>query len=330
MTIRTVAILLCMAAPALGQSPAENEYTLIVADGQLKSHPIRVFIPHDIRSDMNPRFSLVNATSPDGTPWTARPRLVARHQTRTETIDGQAVQLSGTMFLFDCSEYKIPFYKAMTRIAPTLAWEEQEGKGPEDQIATTSQPIYLGNTVGASLWTSATLVFLILLLAFWSRKAHGNLLCLLVATDGKLSLSRVQIAAWTLAIGSLTFMFGLIRLDVPDLPESLLALMGLSLATGGISYAWSESKDDNKAIAEYQARKTKPSFSDLITESGLKTPSIARAQMVVWTVLLLILFVFKSLIDGVLWEVPWELVALMGFSQAGYLAPKLPTRVAEQ
>jgi hypothetical protein len=25
----------------------------------------------------------------------------------------------------------------------------------------------------------------------------------------------------------------------------------------------------------------------------------------------------------VIWDVPWPLVALMGFSQAGYLAPKL-------
>lgn len=33
-------------------------------------------------------------------------------------------------------------------------------------------------------------------------------------------------------------------------------------------------------------------------------------------------FVTKSLLDGALWPVPWQLVALMGMSQAGYVAPK--------
>ena len=51
--------------------------------------------------------------------------------------------------------------------------------------------------------------------------------------------------------------------------------------------------------------------------------SLAKAQMLFWTVLLLVLFVSKSILDGAIWEVPWALVALMGFSQAGYLAPKL-------
>ena len=51
--------------------------------------------------------------------------------------------------------------------------------------------------------------------------------------------------------------------------------------------------------------------------------SLAKAQMLFWTVLLLVLFVAKSILDGAIWEVPWPLVALMGFSQAGYLAPKL-------
>jgi hypothetical protein len=44
--------------------------------------------------------------------------------------------------------------------------------------------------------------------------------------------------------------------------------------------------------------------------------------MLFWT-LLLVIFVSKSILDGVIWDVPWALVALMGFSQAGYLAPKL-------
>jgi hypothetical protein len=44
--------------------------------------------------------------------------------------------------------------------------------------------------------------------------------------------------------------------------------------------------------------------------------------MVFWTGITLTLFTVKSLLDGVLWEVPWEMVAFMGMSQLGYIAPK--------
>jgi hypothetical protein len=30
----------------------------------------------------------------------------------------------------------------------------------------------------------------------------------------------------------------------------------------------------------------------------------------------------KSVLNGVVWEVPWAMVALMGISQVSYLAPK--------
>ena len=45
--------------------------------------------------------------------------------------------------------------------------------------------------------------------------------------------------------------------------------------------------------------------------------------MLFWTVLMLVLFVTKSALDGALWDVPWQLVTLMGFSQASYVAPKI-------
>ena len=47
-----------------------------------------------------------------------------------------------------------------------------------------------------------------------------------------------------------------------------------------------------------------------------------KAQMILWTLLLIVLFVSKSVLDGEIWDIPWALVALMGFSQAGFLAPK--------
>ena len=120
--------------------------------------------------------------------------------------------------------------------------------------------------------------------------------------------------------------YGLIRLQIPDIPESLLGLMGASLATGGAGFL----KDGpNKAKAEkagaVSVQRTL-AWSDIVRTYKSGQPpelSLAKAQMLLWTVLLLVLFVLKSILEGAIWEVPWPLVFLMGFSQAGYIAPKL-------
>jgi hypothetical protein len=49
--------------------------------------------------------------------------------------------------------------------------------------------------------------------------------------------------------------------------------------------------------------------------------------MFFWTVLMVTLFLIKSILNGVVWEVPWQMVTLMGISQAGYLAPKITASV---
>ncbi|MGH6943819.1 MAG: hypothetical protein ACREH6_06330 [Geminicoccaceae bacterium] len=73
----------------------------------------------------------------------------------------------------------------------------------------------------------------------------------------------------------------------------------------------------------------RPRLSDLITDfTPRRELSLARAQMLFWTALMLVVFVLKSVLEGVVWAVPWEMVALMGLSQAGYLAPKLAPQLA--
>ena len=56
--------------------------------------------------------------------------------------------------------------------------------------------------------------------------------------------------------------------------------------------------------------------------------SIAKVQMLLWTVISLILFVSKSLLGGSLWDIPWELVVLMGVSQTSYVVPKYWNRTS--
>ena len=136
---------------------------------------------------------------------------------------------------------------------------------------------------------------------------------MLRGTDGRLSLSKTQAAVWTVCIGAVVFASGLTRLEPPAVPETLVALMGLSLATRTACYLTEESKP----------KLYRPRFSDLIrsSEAGRLELSITKAQMLFWTCLVACLFVVKSLMDGVLWDVPWPLVVLMGMSQTTYMVP---------
>jgi hypothetical protein len=161
---------------------------------------------------------------------------------------------------------------------------------------------------------------------FMSWRAAGDPLCLLTGTDGHLSLAQTQIACWTLVVGSVVLLYGLIRLDIPNIPASLLALMGSSLVTGGVAFVSDATAFRNSTKTGLISVQRAYSPLDLIqTFSPGQVPqvSLAKAQMILWTMLLLVLFISKSILDGDIWDVPWPLVALMGFSQAGYLAPKM-------
>jgi len=104
-------------------------------------------------------------------------------------------------------------------------------------------------------------------------------------------------------------------------------LMGASLVTGGVAYF----QDVKKATVVYAATGSGPAAHDwrwgdlirIFPQDRAPELSLAKAQMLFWTVLLILLFVSKSILEGGIWEVPWPLVALMGFSQAGYLVPKV-------
>ncbi len=117
---------------------------------------------------------------------------------------------------------------------------------------------------------------------------------------------------WTIAISAMVLAVTNMKSGNVVIPEQLLVLMGLSLTTSGIVVARKDKGPTSAGFLEV--------YDD---EIGRKTFSIAKAQMLVWTLLTISLFVIKSWMDGELWEMPWVLVGLMGFSQAGYVAPKV-------
>lgn len=305
--------------PALSVEPVIRLY---MPDGQLKSHSIRVYVNRDIQSTQNPRLRLLRSHAVttkavnEAKLW--EPGVVAPGQEWIESVGGQQIRRTGTLLLFDISDIDFKI-KPMLRVTPVVSWTEG---GIERKTVGTSE-VNIANIVAAVGWTSAIVgvTLLIVILLAWS-----NPLLLLAGVDGHLSLSQTQIACWTVAVGSILLGYGLVRLAVPEIPPSLLALMGTSLTTGGVAF-FKDTKTQQAAVtAGSTPLKRTLSLGDLVrvfTDGQPPELSLAKAQMLTWTVLLLVLFISKSVLDGAIWDVPWALVALMGFSQIGYLAPKL-------
>jgi hypothetical protein len=301
---------------------ATSPYELYMADGQLMGHAIRVFVNTNVEDNVKLHF-FVSHLKGNKDRTTAGPfeyKFIARDQNVTVSVDGQNVNRNGTLLLYDLYQFPMPIYSAMTRVTPILTWTD---KNNVEQSVISDREIYISNGWGAIFW-SIVLTFVcigvILLIIFVQKEKIITLFC---AANGQMSLSKVQMACWTIAVGGLVAGYSLIQLKVPDIPNSLVVLMGLSITTTGLIHL-----PGRKSIESVDIKKIEhPRISDIINnynvETGEKYPSIVKAQMLFWTILLIVVFVAKSIIDGTLWSVPWELVALMGISQAGYVSPNL-------
>jgi len=299
---------------------------LHMPDGQLKSHSIRVYVTAEILPDQAPRLRLLRSHAvtkkdvDEAALW--EPGVVAPGQEWIESVNGQDVRRTGTLLLFDISNLDFGG-KAMIRVMPVLSWMD----GGTARLLIGDSEVNIGNIVAAIFWTVLVVGAALLLLILLARRSGGRALLFLTGVDGHLSLSQTQVACWTVVVGGVVLGYGLVRLQIPDIPASLLALMGASLATGGIAYFQDMKQQAAAAAAPGPPPATRtPAWGDLVrvfTPGQAPDLSLSKAQMLFWTILLLVIFVSKSILDGAIWEVPWPLVALMGFSQAGYLAPKL-------
>ena len=312
------------AEAALAAAAASGPASLVMADGQLVSWNLRVFLPQpqSLPPGARPVLCLLSghavADPAEGQKRALRALVIAQATQTLPAPDGSLTSQSGTVVLFEQRANLLQVWKPSMRVLPLLIWTGEDGR-PRQLFG--EHEVVIGQAPVAWALTGAVLAGFVVVLAVLCR--GGPLMMgLLTADDGHLSLSKVQMALWTLAVGAVVFYFALLRRDVPSVPESLVVLMGLSLATTGISYR--SAAPPTSAPAD--GRKWR--WRDLVTvyDSGTDKPtelSLSRAQMLFWTGLLLIVFVAKTVLGGVLWDIPWSLVALMGISQAGYLAPKI-------
>jgi hypothetical protein len=312
-------------APSVTLAGSAGQTTrLFMPDGQLKSHTVRVYVTHDISPNQQPKLMLLRSHSVTkkavNEAAQIEPGIVAPRQEWLERIGGKEVRRTGTLLLFDLSTLKFSC-KAMMRVMPVISWTD----GGMEHIVVSSREVNLGNIVAATGWTALVVGIVVLLIIFLSWRNKGNPLQLLTGVEGQLSLSKTQVAGWTVVVGGVVLGYSMVKSEVPEIPTSLLALMGASLVTGGVGY-FRDTKQLQAATAGGSQTPTTPKLVDLLrafTPGQVPKLSLAKAQMLFWTLLIIVIFLSKSILNGAIWDVPWPLVALMGFSQAGYLAPKL-------
>jgi hypothetical protein len=334
-------------APSTAFAADDSQASLYVPDGQLLSIPVKVYVS-SVNLDLiaKPRLQLAGFKAHDRTTVTElkkwEPFLATPNQSWTEKVEGQNVTRRGTLLMFDLNQLKLDWYKSTMRVAPILTWEPADPQ-PSNGTELVGNWVYLGSRCNAAFWTVIAIGLLVGIIWRMARVHKKSVLHLISGLDGYMSLWRTQLAVWTLAVGSMVFLFGIIQLDVPRIPESLVVLMGMAVATGSLSAIAGKTDHPSPDTAPEQtnpatpdptpassaAKRTpapKPLWSHLISTFNSETRqvglSVAKAQMVFWTGVIVVLFVVKSLLSGELWAVPWELVTLTGVSQAGYVGDK--------
>jgi hypothetical protein len=137
---------------------------------------------------------------------------------------------------------------------------------------------------------------------------------------GPFSLGRTQMAFWFLLTFS-SFLFLLaVTGSLDTITPQVLALMGISAATG----LGSVLVNNAKAATGAQRVSSASFLADILTDdNGF---SLHRVQMLFWTVALGAIFVFSVWRDLAMPEFSDTLLALMGISAGAYIGFKLPEK----
>ena len=316
---------------------------LLMDDGQLRSHPVMVFVENaNITKEKNPVLCLVAidqktrrissnilCKGPSFSPFESAP-----DQTIAKSVGDKQLTVKGTMMLFDLDSLIIPIYSSGVRVLPVVTWVSKADTSADNKLTIkysqviSDKEVYIGNGTGGVFWTAIFLVGFFIIIIFLEYKAKSNPLDVMRISETELSLPLVQMALWTVSVGAMVFAFGLMHLTVPAIPTSLVILMGLSAVTSAAGHFQSQVLEGIKDVlgknASAQPVKKKSLFSSLsslitITVEGKEYPTMAKSQFLFWTIATLILFIYKSSVEGKLWSVPDELILLMGISQGSYL-----------
>lgn len=133
------------------------------------------------------------------------------------------------------------------------------------------------------------------------------------------SLSKTQLLLWTMiVVGSYIYIW-IITLDLPTIDGSVLILLGISVGTSTISRGLDNSNFQKPGASTIFVPSKGIIYDVLSDDQGL---SVHRLQNVLFTVVIMCVFVANVLSYLQMPAIDSTLLALMGISSAGYLSGK--------
>lgn len=312
-----------------------DSLTMYIPKGQTSGKYFQVFIPgKNISRDMHPKL-ILNTPSKNTLNQIDKIAIISTNQILREDNEDIQIYSTGTWIYFDISNLNIPELLTSLKVIPIVEWEEK--KSDNKVRLVYSSYYFIGNGIGTAIWTAVTIFLFIAIIFLFVKQGKGSFLGIICGKDGRMSMSLLQMALWTIAVGTMVLAFGLLRLEVPNIPDTLIMLILFAAATTTVGQFQTISQNNEKKELDNERKKNKilvtEDDDDVNTKIGKfrtifysnkedKYPSIAKVQVLFWTVIALLLFVYLSLKEKKLWDVPSELVFLMGISQATYLGRK--------
>ncbi len=194
----------------------------------------------------------------------------------------------------------------------------------------------------ASLIAVGVLVFFWLLVRYaTAASSRGVLASLVDGADGRPSTSKFQWLVWTV-VGVFAYVqvfaerllrgFPLSDGAGAEMPQNLIIAMGLGAGTMAVAKAVTASYAEAGLVNKSSAGPTQRQGGLLCDDRGV--PDLSKTQMLAFTLVAVAVYVIHLLGQAssppIVVDIDSTLAALLGLSQAGYLAKKIATRKASR
>ena len=148
----------------------------------------------------------------------------------------------------------------------------------------------------------------------------------LKSETGELSLSKIQMALWTVMFSFSYVTLSVIFWEFLDITEGMFWLMGISSATA-VGAKAIVLKNVNNGKKPSQPSRLLHDWDEASKEYRL---SLHRCQIAIWTLIVAIIYLFKVHQTMHLQDIPNELLLLMGISGGTYLGFNYPKQRSRQ
>ena len=188
-------------------------------------------------------------------------------------------------------------------------------------------------------WMISLIALTVLAGVIGNLSKANHFMAILIDKRNRYSLNQFQLVGWTLLILAAfvaVFIESFPKATIPIIPNTLLALMGISVGTSAFASGIKANKDAATAASPSLAKVVSaaaPKFIQLTLEEEGKAAederiSVSKFQALVFTLVLWVIFVilFLKTDPATLPTLPESAVWLIGISHSGYIAAKVPTQ----